>query len=87
MSGSALVVTIGGFLLAGLGLFALARPEPAIRRGDARRISLIEFGMSKIDPDFRPLAEQPWERKFDRFFIWISLIGGLALAGIGLTSD
>ena len=88
MSTPGIVLTIGGLLLVALGIFALTRRERPLRRwrpGD--RISLIELGISKIDPNFRPAGEQPWERKFDRLLIWTCLFGGVVLAGVGLTSD
>jgi hypothetical protein len=85
MSSGIFIAALGLAVIA-VGLFGILRKLAPIQpRRPEDGISLIELGISKVDPNFVPAGEQPWERKFDKLICWLGVFIGIAMVGIGLT--
>lgn len=82
MSSTGLIFAGGGAGLAAVGVIGLTRkPRPA---AGPPRVSLIELAAASLDPDFKPLPEQPWERRLDRILCWVAVVAGALFVLVGL---
>ena len=85
MNQGGLILIISGLVIGALGGFGLTRLRGPLLPWQPRDgISLIELGISKLDKNFEPAGEQPWERAMDRLTCWFGLLIGIVLIGTGL---
>jgi hypothetical protein len=85
MSCGGIVLVALGLVLSGVGMVALRSKQPLPRAwqpGD--KVSMIELGMSAVDPNFVPAGEMRWEQQLNRLLCWFGFFVGVALVCVGL---
>ena len=85
MGAGALILAGVGAVLTLIGTIALRRKQPLPRPWQpSDGISLIELGVSAVDPNFVPAGEMRWEQHVNRLICWFGLFAGIALVCVGL---